>query len=53
MQGKLYDRDFNLWVEEMIIALRNRDLKAMDWYNLLEEIEDMGKSEKRSHFLNW
>ena len=48
MQDKLYDRDFNLWVEEMAIALRNRDIKAMDWNNLLEEIEDMGKSEKRS-----
>ena len=48
MQDKLYDHDFNLWVEEMAIALRNRDIKAMDWNNLLEEIEDMGKSEKRS-----
>ena len=48
MEDKLYDRDFNLWVEEMAIALRKRDIKAMDWNNLLEEIEDMGKSEKRS-----
>ncbi|ELS05092.1 protein of unknown function DUF29 [Xenococcus sp. PCC 7305] len=48
MQDQLYNRDFNLWVEEMAIALRNRDIKAMDWHNLLEEIEDMGKSEKRS-----
>ncbi|MEM9274042.1 MAG: DUF29 domain-containing protein [Cyanobacteria bacterium P01_F01_bin.143] len=48
MQDKLYDRDFNLWVEEMTIALRNRDIQTMDWPNLLEEIEDMGKSEKRS-----
>ena len=48
MQNQLYDRDFNLWVEEMAIALRNRDIKAMDWNNLLEEIEDLGKSEKRS-----
>ena len=48
MQDRLYDHDFNLWVEEMAIALKNRDIKAMDWNNLLEEIEDMGKSEKRS-----
>ncbi len=48
MQDKIYDRDFNLWVEKMAIALKNRDLKAMDWNNLLEEIEDIGKSEKRS-----
>ena len=48
IQNQLYDRDFNLWVEQMATALRNRDTKAMDWGNLLEEIEDMGKSEKRS-----
>ena len=48
MENQLYDRDFNLWVEQMATALRNRDTKAMDWGNLLEEIEDMGKSEKRS-----
>ena len=47
-QNQLYDRDFNLWIEQMITTLRNRDTKAMDWNNLLEEIEDMGKSEKRS-----
>ncbi len=48
MPNKLYDRDFNLWIEQMATALRNRDIKAMDWNNLLEEIEDLGKSEKRS-----
>ena len=48
MEDKLYDRDFNLWVEEMATAVKKRDIKAMDWNNLLEEIEDMGKSEKRS-----
>ena len=48
MQNQLYDHDFNLWVEQMAIAVRNRDVEGMDWGNLLEEIEDMGKSEKRS-----
>ena len=48
MQNQLYDRDFNLWIEQMATALSNRDVEAMDWSNLLEEIEDMGKSEKRS-----
>ena len=48
MQDKLYDLDFNLWIEQMAIAVKNRNIKAMDWNNLLEEIEDMGKSERRS-----
>ncbi len=48
MHNQLYDRDFNLWIEQMTTVLRTRDIEAMDWQNLLEEIEDMGKSEKRS-----
>ena len=46
--SKLHDRDFNLWLEEMAIAIKNRNYQAMDWDNLLEEIEDMGKSDKRA-----
>jgi DNA-directed RNA polymerase subunit F len=48
MQNNLYEHDFNLWIEQMVLALNNKDINAMDWPNLLEEIEDMGKSEKRS-----
>ncbi len=45
---QLYDRDFNLWIEQIAISIQDRDINNMDWDNLLEEIEDMGKSEKRS-----
>ena len=46
--SNLYNRDFNLWVEQTKSAIENRDTENMDWENLLEEIDDMGKSEKRS-----
>lgn len=46
--SELHDRDFNLWVEETKKAIQNRDFENMDWDNLLDEIDDMGKSEKRS-----
>ena len=45
---QLYDRDFNLWIEKTKEAIQNRDFENMDWDNLLDEIDDMGKSEKRS-----
>ncbi len=45
---KLHDRDFNLWVEEMKIKIQNREFKEMDWDNLLDEIDDMGASQKRA-----
>jgi hypothetical protein len=46
--SQLYEEDFNLWVEETKKAIKNRDFENMDWDNLLEEIDDMSKSEKRS-----
>ena len=45
---ELHEADFNLWVEEMKVKIKNRDIETMDWDNLLDEIDDMGKSEKRS-----
>lgn len=45
---QLHDRDFNLWIEETIRTIRNKDVNNMDWENLLEEIEDMGASQKRA-----
>ena len=45
---ELHDRDFNLWVEEMKIKIQNREFNEMDWDNLLDEIDDMGASQKRA-----
>ena len=45
---KLYKQDYNLWLEQTAIAIRNQDFTKMDWDNLLEEIEDMGASQKRA-----
>lgn len=44
----LHERDFNLWIEQVKYTLSNRDISNMDWDNLIDEIDDMGKSEKRS-----
>ncbi len=44
---KLHDRDFNLWIEEIKHKIQHRDFNEMDWDNLLDEIEDMGASQKR------
>jgi Domain of unknown function DUF29 len=46
--NNLYEQDFNLWTEQMAIAIRERNVIDMDWDNLSEEIDDMSKSEKRS-----
>jgi hypothetical protein len=41
---ELYEKDFYLWVQENLKLLKNREYDLVDWENLLEEIEDMGKS---------
>lgn len=50
----LYDRDYSLWLEttsqllRVHVRLRNRQLDRIDIEHLAEELEDMGKSEKRA-----
>ncbi len=44
---KLYDQDYLQWVEDIVSKLRARDFEHLDIENLLEEIEDLGKSEKK------
>jgi hypothetical protein len=44
----LYDRDFQRWIEETVEQLRRRDFTVVDWENLIEEIESMGKSNRHA-----
>ena len=44
----LYNRDFNLWIQKTVSDLKNKDMDAIDWNNLIDEIEGMGKSERRA-----
>lgn len=43
----LYDRDYLLWTEDTVNQLRNKKFHRLDLANLIEEIEDLGKSQKR------
>jgi uncharacterized damage-inducible protein DinB len=44
----LYETDYALWLEETAQHLRNGDLDRLDIKNLLEEIEAMGRSDRRA-----
>ncbi|MEG4209692.1 DUF29 domain-containing protein [Microcoleus sp. S13_B4] len=60
---KLYDTDYLRWIETTVEKLQVRDYSNIDWENLIAEIEDMGRSERRSlesnlvvillHLLKW
>ena len=43
----LYDSDFALWIAETVSKLKARKLDQVDWENLIEEVESLGKRDKR------
>ncbi len=59
----LYETDYLQWIETTIKKLQSQDYTNVDWENLIEEITDMGRSERRSlksnfivilvHLLKW
>jgi hypothetical protein len=61
--SELYERDFYAWANEQAALLRAGRLEAADIANIAEEIESMGRSEKRElvsrltvlllHLLKW
>ncbi len=44
----LYEQDYVLWLQATVELLRQGKLEQVDILNLIEEIEDMGRSEKRA-----
>jgi hypothetical protein len=61
--AELYDKDFYTWTQEQAALLREGALHDLDVTNLAEEIESLGRSEKRElenrlevliiHLLKW
>lgn len=59
----LYEKDFCLWIDATVKKLKNQQFQNIDLPNLIEEIESMGKREKRElksrliillmHLLKW
>ncbi len=63
MQRVLYQKDYYGWLQENAQLIRERKFSEVDAENLIEELESMGKSEKRElssrltillmHLLKW
>ncbi|MEI6063788.1 MAG: DUF29 domain-containing protein [Pseudanabaena sp. ELA748] len=43
----LYESDYLLWIQETIAKLKNRDFENLDLENLIEEIEYLGRSQRK------
>ncbi len=46
-QKNLYETDYNLWVLETVKQLQSRDFLALDLDNLIEEVEDLSRRDKK------
>ncbi|NJP10069.1 MAG: DUF29 domain-containing protein [Leptolyngbyaceae cyanobacterium RU_5_1] len=46
-QLNLYATDYLKWIETSVEKLKARDYTNVDWENLIEEIEDMARRERR------
>jgi hypothetical protein len=46
--ANLYDRDYYLWLSHTAQLIKEGRFSEVDAANLIEEIEDMGRSEKRT-----
>jgi hypothetical protein len=59
----LYERDYLQWIEATAKQIRDRNFNLVDWDNLLEELDSLGKRDKREvasrltlilmHLLKW
>lgn len=47
MQTALYERDYQPWLEQTIAQLQLGKFADLDHIHLIEELEDLGKREKR------
>lgn len=60
---RLYNTDYLKWIQTTVEKLRVQDYSSIDWENVIDEIEDMGRSERKSlksnlivvltHLLKW
>jgi uncharacterized protein DUF29 len=54
-KNNLYETDFYLWTQQQAEYLKKGSLEKLDHDNLIEEMEDLGKSQKsrlKSHLKN-
>lgn len=48
MSSTLYDKDYHLWLKETVKLLQDGKLQDLAIPDLIEEIQDMGKSQRKA-----
>ena len=45
---EIYETEYDQWLTETVKLLKNRQLKDLDYDNLIEELEALGRSDKNA-----
>jgi hypothetical protein len=63
LKPNLYEVDYVMWLADTIDKIKHQNYEQIDWANLVDEIEDISKSERRRlesnlvvvlmHLLKW
>ena len=48
MSQDLYDKDYYLWLQKNVHCLHNKDFSKVDIPNLIKEIEDLGRNQRKA-----
>ena len=43
----LYETDYNIWIAETVEQLKKHNFDSVDWQNLIEEVSDLSRRERR------
>jgi hypothetical protein len=47
-KAPLYEQDFNKWINQQVALLKKGDIDQVDMANLIEEMESLGKNDRRA-----
>ena len=48
MEASLYERDYYAWVQQQVSYLQQQKFDELDLANLIEEVDDLGRADKKA-----
>lgn len=48
MEASLYERDYYAWVQQQVSYLQQQKFAQLDLANLIEEVDDLGRADKKA-----
>ncbi len=46
--SSIYEEDYQQWLDETVLLLKNRQVDSLDYEHLIEELEALGREQKNA-----